>query len=170
MFRKVLQVAIFILVAVIVLMLLAYGISQSDFSKIKKYDEIDTNSNTPVSALKAKLIKELYYTKKVKIINNSTANLGDFTVNLSDKDQLIMNISIKFKGLKSDSWLGGDSIKQEILDKGDVLRSSVIYTISNNRYATVRNDALKRKLVQNMNKYISKGEIEELYFNRFIIQ
>lgn len=170
MFRKVLQVAIFIIVTAIVLILLAYGVSKSDFSKIKKYDELDTDSNTPVSALKAKLIKELYYTKKVKIINNSTANLGDFTVNLSDKDQLVMNISIKFRGQKSDSWLGGDSIKQEILDKGDVLRNSVIYTISNNRYATVKNDALKRKLVQNMNKYISKGEIEALYFNRFIIQ
>lgn len=176
MFEKVVKILIGIIATLIVAMLLIYGASKSDFSKIQKYDEKDNSISDVRSRMKGpseqkeKIAKERYYTTKVKIKEGSMANLGDFTVNISGDRQLITNISLKFKEKTSNSWLSGGSVEEEIIVKGDMLRSAVIHTISGSENATVSNNRMKKELVNNINNYLSDGEVEEVYFNRFIIQ
>ncbi|EDZ62551.1 Flagellar basal body-associated protein FliL [Sulfurimonas gotlandica GD1] len=176
MFQKVVKILIGIIVTLIVGMLLVYGVSKSDFSKIQKYDEKDNSISDVRSRMKGpseqkeKIAKERYYTTKVKIKEGSMASLGDFTVNISGNRKLTANISLKFKEKKSNSWLSGDSVEEEIIAKGDILRSAVIHTISGSKNATVANNLMKKELVNNINNHLSDGEVEEVYFNRFIIQ
>jgi len=176
MFQKAIRILIGIIVTLIVIMLLAYGVSKSDFSNIKKYDEKD-NSISDIrsrmkapSKLKVKIAEEKYYTTKVRIKEGGMANLGDFTVNISGNRRLTTNISLKFKEKKGNSWLSGNSVEDEIVAKGDVLRSAVINTISGSKNASVSNSLMKKELVNNINKYLADGEVEEVYFNRFIVQ
>lgn len=172
--HKIIKTLISIVVTLIVLLILAYGVSKSDFTKIKKYDSEDSVrssiSQAPPSSVKRAIAKERFYTTKVKIKDGSMASLGDFTLNISGDRKLTANISLKFKENKGNSWMSGKSVEQEILNKGDVLRSAVINIISNDESATVSNKRMKEELVKSMNKYLSNGEIEEVYFNKFIIQ
>lgn len=98
------------------------------------------------------------------------ANLGDFTMNISGDRKLTANISLKYKNKKSNNWLNDNNVEDEIMGKGDVLRSAVINVISNSKNARVTNKDMKKELIKNMNKYLSDGKIEEVYYNRFIIQ
>ncbi len=166
MYEKIIKIIIAITATLIILLLLAYGVSKSDFNNLKKYDEKDSVR----AGLKERIAKEQYYTTKVKIKSDNMASLGDFTLNLSGNRKLTANISLKFKDNENSSWMSGESIQQEILDKGVVLRDAVINTISNSQNARVSNDKMKKELVDNMNDYLSNGEIEEIYFNKFIIQ
>jgi flagellar protein FliL len=176
MFNKAIKTLIGIIVALIVVLLLAYGVSKSEFSNLKKYDEKD-NSISDVrsrmqapSKLKQKIAEERYYTTKVRIKGSGMANLGDFTVNIAGGRKLTANISLKFKEKKGNSWLSGNSVEDEIVAKGVILRSAVISTISGSRDASVANNLMKKELVNNINKNLSDGEVEEVYFNRFIVQ
>ena len=171
--HKIIKTLITIVASLIVLLLLAYGVSKSDFTKIKKYDEKDTSiirSAAEPSSVKRSIAKERYYTTKVRIKDGGMANLGDFTLNISGDRKLTANISLKYKDSKGNSWMVGKSVEEEILDKGDILRSIVVNTISNNTNANVSNQRMKKELAEGMNDYLSNGEIEEVYFNEFIIQ
>ncbi|WP_373035259.1 flagellar basal body-associated protein FliL [Sulfurimonas sp.] len=172
MFEKIIKIIIWIIIALIVILLLAYGVSKSSFTNLKKYDQKDTTirNSLVTSAAKEQLAKERYYTTTVKIKDGNMANLGDFTLNISGDRQLTINISLKYKENKGNDWLSGKNVEQEILDKGDALRSAVVSTISNSENASVANTKMKKELVKSMNDYLSDGEIEEVYFNRFIIQ
>ena len=173
MFNKIVKTLIIFVSGAIILLLLAYGISQSDFSKIKKYDETDNSSPRSRmnvhSELKDNIAKERRYSTKIKIKEGDMASLGDFTINISGGQILTTNISLKYKNKKSNSFLNMDSVEDEILKKGTILRNSVITIISHNKNATVANEKMKKELVENMNNYLSNGKIEEVYFNRFII-
>ena len=136
---------------------------------LKKFDEKDTSIQGP-SIMKQKMAKELYYTTKVRIKTSGMANLGDFTLNVSQNRKLITNVSFKYKDRKSESWSLGRNIEDEIIDKGDVLRSVIINTISNTENVHIDNRRIKRELVDTMNSYLSNSEVEEVYFNRFLIQ
>ena len=97
------------------------------------------------------------------------ANLGDFTINIADGKKLIANISLKYKDHKESSWLSGSATEAEILKNGPVLRSAVVSAISGSN-ATMHNNKMKKNIKDSLNKYLSNGEIEEVYFNKFIIQ
>ncbi|WP_321778378.1 flagellar basal body-associated FliL family protein [Sulfurimonas sp.] len=173
MFKKAIKTLILFVSGVIILLILAYGVSQSDFSKIKKYDEIDSSNprarmNTH-SDLKDQIAKERRYSIKPKIKNGNMASLGDFTMNISGGKILTTNISIKYKNNNSNNFLNMKSVEKEIIKKSAVLRDSVINVISHSRNASVANRRMKKKMIENMNNYLSDGEIEDLYFNKFII-
>lgn len=176
MLHKVIKITTIIISIIIVVLVLAYGVSKSDFNNLKKYDEKDDsisqirdNMLAP-SKEKIAISKERYYTTTVKIKKGNMANLGDFTMNISGNRKLTTNISLKFKEKKGYSWLSGDSIEDEILDKAAVLRNVVINVISNNENARVTNKKMKEEIVKSLNKYLTDGEIEEIYYNSFIIQ
>jgi flagellar basal body-associated protein FliL len=151
-------------------------VSKSDFNNLKKYDEQDNSlSNVRAemrspSKQKLKIAKERYYSKMVKVQSSTMANLGDFTMNISGDRKLVTNISLKYKNNEDDSWLGDNKAEEEIINKGDVLRSAVINAISGSENVRVSNSRMKKDLVENINKYLSDGEVEEVYFNKFIIQ
>lgn len=170
MFHKIVKTLIFIIITLIVLILIAYGVSKSDFSNIKKYDEKDTSPRSAISSMKDKIAKERYYTTKVRIKSGEMASLGDFTMNISGNRKLTANVSLKFKNNASNSWIGGDNVEKEIISKGDILRSAVVHVISDSQNADISNSKMKREMVDTMNNYLSEGKIEEVYFNKFIIQ
>ncbi|MDA3909245.1 MAG: flagellar basal body-associated FliL family protein [Sulfurimonas sp.] len=176
MFEKVIRVFIGIIVALIVVLILAYGVSKSDFNNLKKYDEQDNSISDIRSRMqipseqKKQIAKERYYTTKVSIKEGSMASLGDFTMNIAGGRKLTANISLKFKEKKGNSWLSGNRVEDEIVAKGDVLRNAVINTISGNKNVSVANNHMKKELVKNINNYLADGEVEEVYFNRFIVQ
>jgi flagellar FliL protein len=176
MINKVIKIFTIVTITIIVVLLLAYGVSQSNFNNLKKYDEKDNDLNsvraqmlTP-SKEKIAIAEERFYTTNVKIKKGDMASLGDFTMNISGNRKLTTNISLKFKEKKGINWFGGDSVEDEILDKGVVLRNAVINVISNNENARITNKKMKKEIVNSLNQYLSDGEIEEIYYNNFIIQ
>ena len=176
MFYKITKIIILLIITTTIILLLAYGVSKSSFNNLKKYDEKDTsmvdarNAMQNPSKEKRQLAEERYYTTTVKIRKGDMANLGDFTMNIHGDKKLTANISLKYKNNKGNNWLIDQSVEDEIVEKADVLRSAVVSTISGRKNTRVSNDKMKKELIKNMNKYLSEGEIEEVYFNRFIIQ
>ena len=168
MLRKVVKIIITFIATLLFLALIAYGVSKSSFNNLKKYDEDNPNSNH--SGLKEQIAKNKYYTTEVKIENDSTANLGDFTINISNNKKLITNISLKFINQKKNDWILDNGVKKEMLKKGDVLRSVIIDTISHTEDASIKNKRMKKDIVENLNKYLSDGKVTEVYFNKFITQ
>jgi len=170
--HKIIKGMIYALASLLIVAIGAYGVMTSDFSKIKKYDEKDnrvlTKNNTPISKEKQKLAKTRYYSTKVKVQNNGIITLGDFTMNLSGNKILTANISLKYKD-NDDSWLSSGKTQKEILKKSDVLRSSVIHVMFDST-ATTNSDKVKENIKNDINQYLSNGEVEEVYFNKFIIQ
>ena len=168
MYEKVIRTLISVVVALIVILLLIYGVSTSEFTNIKKYDQEDDVRTMLNKKLSDK--KQPSYKTEVKIQHGNMANLGDFTLTLSNNKQLITNISLKFKDKKSDSWFGGSLAEDEIIKRGDILRSAVIHTLSDDPSINMSNKNMKRNLTNELNNYLSDGEIEEIYFNKFIIK
>ena len=164
--RRLIQVVI----GLIILLLLAYGVSTSSFNDIKKYDaEDDKRIEMPMSKQKLKRAQERRFTTQVKISDSENiASLGDFELNIVGNKKLVANISLSFKSHKKDGWLDSKDVKQEIVTKGVVLRSSVIDTLSHFNNINVNNDKMKEQLINNMNDYLSEGEVKEVYFNEYI--
>ncbi|MCK9492334.1 MAG: flagellar basal body-associated FliL family protein [Sulfurimonas sp.] len=176
MLQKIITIIIWLVIASLLILLIIYGVSTSDFKNLKKYENEDygiSNVRDKMqnpSKKKQEFAKERFYTNRVTIKSSTMANLGDFTVNIAGDKKLILNISLKYKNKDGNSWLSTNGVKNEILVKGDVLRDAVIHTFSNSNSARATNNKMKKELVQNINAYLSEGEIEEVYFNRFLIQ
>jgi len=110
--EKIIRKAIQIVVTLIVLLLLAYGVSKSDFNNIKKYDESDDSNKLeiPMSEEKRKMAQGRIFSTKVVINSNTMANLGDFELNIQGGKKLIMNMSLEFKNNNQNSWLNSNAI------------------------------------------------------------
>ncbi|MEA1891815.1 MAG: flagellar basal body-associated FliL family protein [Campylobacterota bacterium] len=167
MSRKIIKILIYIVISLIVILLLAYGVSESDFNNLKKYDQKDSIRTT---LQKSSQKKERTYTTEVEIQGAGMASLGDFTLSISNNRQVHANISLKYEDKKERSWIGTSSIEQEIIDKGNVLRGSVIRTIANSNNANISNNAMKKRLIKNLNNNLSDAKIENIYFNKFVIE
>ena len=163
--------AIFSISLLIMLLLIIIGMKQSDFSNIKKYNK-DDKAFKEVDYNPKKLTIKYYNTKITINEENSLANLGDFVFNVAGDKKLIANISLKFKSYKKDqSWIiGDDSIKNEILFKNAVLRDAIIDTMIGSSNATINNKRMREEIKNSINKKLSKGQIEDVYFNEFILQ
>ena len=169
--EKIIKTAIKVVAILIVLLLLAYGISKSEFNNIKKYDEPDTTtykSNQPMSKQKIKFANKRRFSTKVVLNSDKMANLGDFELNIKGNKKLVMNMSLEFKNHKSDSWFNSNDIKKEIIKKGVVLRSTVIDTLSHYDNVNINNPKMQESIIENLNNYLSDGEIKKIYFNKYI--
>ena len=146
---------------------IAYGINSSDFSKIKKYDEPDsTPKDVPISKEKQRYAAARNYSTAVKVQGNGMISLGDFTMNVADGKLLTANISVKYKD-NTKSWFDGE--ESDLVSKSSVLRNSVINAMHGSNAHTNSND-VKDKIRNNLNKHLSDGQVEAVYFNKFIIQ
>jgi len=168
MYEKVVRILISIVIALIVILLLFYGILTSEFTNIKKYDEEDDVRTMLNKKLSDK--KQSSYKTKIKIQHGNMANLGDFTLSLSNNKQLSTNISLKFKDKKNENWYGGSLSEDELIKKGDILRSAVIHTLSDNPNINISNKIMRKNLTDELNNYLVDTEVEEVYFNKFIIR
>jgi len=170
--KKIIRLFIVIIVVLLLIAITAYGVLNSNFTKLKKYDEVDKSPreqmNLPSSKMKQKIAKERYYTTKVKVLSKDLASLGDFSLNMADGRILTANISLKYKS-KSEGWFSSDNAQKEILKKAPVLRNAVINAMHGSR-AISNSDDVKDGIKDGLNSYLSEGEVEDVYFNKFIIQ
>ncbi|QOY53653.1 flagellar basal body-associated FliL family protein [Candidatus Sulfurimonas marisnigri] len=169
--RNFVKKTIFAVISLIILLLIIIGVRQSDFTNIKKYDSDDKSPREVV--YNPNKITLNYYTTKVTLNNeNSLANLGDFVFNVAGDRKLIANISLKYKSNNtSENWIQSDNnAGEEIVKKSVVLRDAIINTMIGNHNATVNSKKMRNDLKENINKNLSSGEIEEVYFNSFILQ
>jgi flagellar basal body-associated protein FliL len=72
---------------------------------------------------------------------------------------------------KSGSWLNDkNDMKEEILKKSVILRDSAINTMLGYSMVNANNEVMRKALQETLNKNLEFSEIEEVYFNQFIIQ
>ena len=164
--KEILKRAALGVTSLIVVLLLILGIKNSDFGKIAKYNKQDSKSGRD---MKTRFISS----SGMKVtVTNDIANLGDFTFNIAGDRKLIANISLKYKSKDGDeSWFSnGDKSKKEILKKSVILRDAAINTMLGNSVATANSKKMRKALKDTLNEQLSDGEIEEVYFNQFIIQ
>ena len=85
---------------------------------------------------------------------------------------LIADISLKYKPVTDDSsWFSSeDNIENELLKKSVILRDTAINTIMGDSIETADSDKMRYLLQDSLNNKLLHGEVEEVYFNKFIIQ
>lgn len=95
--------------------------------------------------------------------------LGNFTANMAMNDR-----SGKFVCFEVRLKMSDTEMVKELKDKNIVLRDAVIEEMSLHQFSEVSTEkgklALKEKLKNRLNKVVSEGDIEEVYFTKFIIQ
>lgn len=170
--RKILINASYGVAALIVILLLILGIQSSDFTKLQKYDIEGKAPRESISSNKAAPTSVLRNGMQVTIGSDNQANLGDFVFNISGDRKLITNISMKYKSSKKrGSWFSDkNDIKEEILKKSVILRDSAINTMLGYSMVNANNEVMRKALKETLNKNLEYSEIEEVYFNQFIIQ
>ena len=109
---------------------------------------------------KSKNANEKFYTKNLKQdkYNESVLSLGDFTINIEDNKKLIMKVSVK-----SDS----KSI-EAMLNHQAVVRNIVIKSVTNSR--RFDQHTLSKKIISDINRALPHESIEEIYFEKFLVQ
>ena len=165
--HKIIKRVIYAILVLLALALIAYGVSKSNFTNIKKYDEKD-KSPTTMTALKQKIAQKRHYSKKVEVIGDGMANLGDFHMNINGGKILTTNISLKYNN-HDNGIFTLDKTKSEITQKGVILRNAVINAVHNSKYVNMQNNRIKTDIKNNLNKHLSNGQVEDIYFNKFII-
>lgn len=167
---KILKNTIIIIISLIVILSLVLGVLNSDFSKLKKYDIKTTTSK--VNFFERDASSSLNSAMQVSVISATEANLGDFVFNISGNEKLIANISIKYKPInETDSWFESSSnAKDEILKKGVILRDATIDAMLGYSAANANSEKMRKKIKDRLNDNLSKLEVEEVYFNQYIVQ
>jgi len=167
---KIIKNSIIVVLSLIVILFLILGILSSDYTKLQKYN-VDGKSPRE-NIYNRTILSGLSNGMMVSIGSDSKANLGDFVFNISGDRKLIANISVKYKPIENeDSWFSNsDEIKHEIIKKGVILRDATINTMLGYSTANANNEKMREKLKETLNKTLTTCEIEEVYFNQFIIQ
>jgi len=162
---QILKTASLSIFSIIVVLLLILGVKNSSFGTIKKYD---SGGNS-----KRDILKSLSSTSmKVTITNDELANLGEFVFNISEDRKLIANISLRYKANYDDnSWFSSnDELKREIVIKSVILRDATIDIMLGSSLAAANSNKMRKELRDALNKNLSNGKVQEVYFNKFIIQ
>jgi flagellar basal body-associated protein FliL len=166
------KISMFILLLIVILLLIL-GIQTSKFSDIKKY-ESDKSPRDNMSQTRSSSSNTKDYSMQVTIENDTIANLGDFTFNIAGNKKLVANISLKYKSnTKDNSWFESNSnndVKKEILQKSVILRDAAISTMLGSSRVTADSSRMRKALKETLNNNLSTGKVEEVYFNKFIIQ
>lgn len=95
--------------------------------------------------------------------------LGDFTTNMATNDRAGKFVRVEVRLKMSDTGL-----VDELKEKNIVLRDSVIEAMSLKRFSEVSTEkgkmALKADIKDRLNGILADGDIEDVYFTKFIVQ
>lgn len=95
--------------------------------------------------------------------------LGNFTANMATNDRAGKFVVVELRLKMSD-----EDMAQELKDKNIRLRDAVIDEMSLKRFSEVATEkgkiALKENIKERLNGIVREGQIEEVYFTKFIIQ
>jgi flagellar FliL protein len=95
--------------------------------------------------------------------------LGNFTANMATNDRAGKFVVVEVRLKMSDP-----DMAQELKDKNIRLRDAVIDEMSLKRFSEVATEkgklAMKSNIQERLNGIVQEGQIEEVYFTKFIIQ
>lgn len=155
---KIRTYAVISIIAAIILAVIVYAISNSAFNF--KSNTFNQKTKTGLGYIR---------TGRQEFSSPETFFLGNFTANMAMNDRSGKFVCVEVRLKMSDT----DMVK-ELKDKNIVLRDAVIEELSLNRFSEVSTEkgklALKEKLKNRLNGVVSEGDIEEVYFTKFIIQ
>jgi len=156
--NKIRVMTIIAILVIMLLVLITYAVSNSAF-------------NFKGNTLKQKQKVGLGYvrTGRVEFKAKDVFFLGDFTTNMATHDRAgkFVRVEIRLKMSNTD-------LADELKDKNIVLRDAVIEEMSLKRFSQVSTQkgkmALKENIKKRLNDVLDDGEIEEVYFTKFIVQ
>jgi len=95
--------------------------------------------------------------------------LGDFTTNMASHDRAGKFVRVEVRLKMSD-----EDLADELKEKNIVLRDAVIEAMSLKRFSQVSTQkgkvALKEDIKTRLNGILAEGDVEEVYFTKFIVQ
>ena len=156
--NKIRAYAIFGIIMIILLVLIAYAVSNSSF-------------NFEGNKLKQKQKVGMGYvrTGRVEFKARDIFFLGDFTTNMATNDRAGKFVRVEVRLKMSDT-----DLVDELKYKNIVLRDAVIDSMSLKRFSQVATEkgkmALKEDIKVRLNSILADGDIEEVYFTKFIVQ
>ena len=155
------KIRLFAIVGIILLMILVlmiYAVSNSAF-------------NFKGNTLKQKTKTGLGYvrTGRTDFKAPDVFFLGNFTANMATNDRAGKFVVVEVRLKMSDP-----DMAQELKDKNIRLRDAVIDEMSLKRFSEVATEkgkiAMKNNIQERLNGIVQEGQIEEVYFTKFIIQ
>jgi len=156
--NKIRAYAIFGIVLIMFFVVVAYAVSNSSF-------------NFKGNTLKQKQKVGMGYvrTGRVEYKARDVFFLGDFTTNMATNDRAGKFVRVEVRLKMSD-----EDLVDELKDKNIVLRDVVIEAMSLKRFSQVATEkgkeALKEDIKGKLNGILADGDIEDVYFTKFIIQ
>lgn len=156
--NKIRSLAIFSILVIMLAVLLAYAVSNSAF-------------NFKGNTLKQKQKVGMGYVRKGRVEYKSpdVFFLGDFTTNMATNDRAGKFVRVEVRLKMSDT-----DLVDELQDKNIVLRDAVIEAMSLKRFSQVSTAkgkmALKEDIKTRLNAILADGDINEVYFTKFIVQ
>ncbi len=156
--KKIRSLAIIGIIIIMLIALIVYGITNSAF-------------NFKGNTLKQKQKVGLGYVRTGRVEYNAPEVflLGDFTTNMATNDRAgkFVRVEIRLKMSTTD-------LADELKEKNIVLRDAVIEEMSLKRFSQVSTEKGKLELKENiknrMNTILADGDVEEVYFTKFIVQ
>ncbi len=111
-----------------------------------------------------------YHRKPIIDFKDRTlVHLGDFTTNT-----VADNKAKKFLKTKISVRTSDEDVSEELQVRNIIVRDAVIEVMSSNTFEEIASPQGKEKLKENLtrgiNKIVTEGEIEEVYFTEFIVQ
>lgn len=156
--NKIRAYAIFGIIIIIFIVLIAYAVSNSAF-------------NFEGNTLKQKQKVGMGYvrTGRVEYKARDIFYLGDFTTNMATHDRAGKFVRVEVRLKMSD-----EDLVDELKSKNIVLRDAVIEAMSLKRFSQVSTQkgkiALKEDIKVRLNGILADGDIDEVYFTKFIVQ
>lgn len=156
--NKIRTFAIVGIILAMVLVFIVYAVSNSAFNF--KGNSFNQKTKTGLGYIR---------TGRQEFSSPETFFLGNFTANMALNDRSGKFVCVEVRLKMSDT-----EMVKELKDKNIVLRDAVIEEMSLNRFSEVSTEkgklALKEKLKNRLNSVVNEGDIEEVYFTKFIIQ
>jgi len=156
--NKIRALAIFAIILIMFVVIVVYAVTNSAF-------------NFKGNTLKQKQKVGMGYvrTGRVEYKAKDVFFLGDFTTNMATHDRAGKFVRVEVRLKMSDTDLA-----DELQDKNIVLRDAVIESMSLKRFSEVSTEkgkmVLKEDIKTRLNGILKDGEVEEVYFTKFIIQ
>jgi len=156
--NKMRAISIGLIILTMLIIIIVYAVTNSDF-------------NFKGNKFKQKQKAGLGYSRvgRVEFKSPDTFFLGDFTVNMATHDRAGKFVRIEVRLKMSDR-----DMVDELKFKNIVLRDAVIEEMSLKKFSEVSSETSKLNLKENLknrlNGVLTEGEIEEIYFTKFIIQ
>ena len=156
--NKIRSYTVFVIIMIMLMVLIAYEVSNSSF-----------NFKGNILKQKQKVGMGYVRTGRVEFKAKDIFFLGDFTTNMDTYGRAGKFVRVEVRLKMSDVDLA-----DELKDKNIVLRDAVIEELSLKSFSKVSTQkgklALKAGIKKRLNGILADGDIEEVYFTKFIIQ